>query len=278
MAESGGNGDPSRACADVLADEMSFPSNVTRKPKPGGRLGEELPVFCERCGYSLHGLPQVRCTSCDVLHFACPECNHHQPINTLRPAFQRMLGRLRAIGLAAVVLLKILFFFWILFFWGVGGTEIAYSYNYRPNPVGGGGSGQYAPARLEAIGCVILFMFGMAFAAVGRMLLLRWRRGFLIGLTLGALVAGCLLAGAYFRMVDSSRELPSPIAPGFLCYIASAFAGALMGASVAWGVWLALTYAFLPKRTAAALIEWQRAMSAPAGAPDRTDATTSVTA
>ena len=25
------------------------------------RVGEELPVFCEQCGYALHGLPQQRC-------------------------------------------------------------------------------------------------------------------------------------------------------------------------------------------------------------------------
>ena len=24
------------------------------------KLGEELPIFCERCGYSLNGLPQSR--------------------------------------------------------------------------------------------------------------------------------------------------------------------------------------------------------------------------
>src|SRR4051812_43411991 len=72
----------------------------TAAPPPKIRWGEELPIFCEACGYSLNGLGQNRCGECDVLHFACPECNHHQPINTLRPAFQRTLGRLRALGLA----------------------------------------------------------------------------------------------------------------------------------------------------------------------------------
>src|SRR3954447_20705454 len=83
--------------------------------KRDARLGEELPIFCERCGYSLNGLTQIRCERCDVLHFACPECNHHQPINTLRPAVQRALGRLRALGLALIVFLKINYFFWCLF-------------------------------------------------------------------------------------------------------------------------------------------------------------------
>ena len=63
------------------------------------RLGEELPVFCERCGYSLHGLGQLRCERCNILHFHCPECGHQQPINTLRPAFQTILGKIRALFL-----------------------------------------------------------------------------------------------------------------------------------------------------------------------------------
>src|SRR4051812_47630680 len=78
------------------------------------RLGEELPIFCERCGYSLHGLPQTRCERCALLHYACPECNHHQPINTLRPAAQRILGRIRAFALGFWVLIKINYFGWLL--------------------------------------------------------------------------------------------------------------------------------------------------------------------
>src|SRR4051794_35811770 len=31
------------------------------------RLGEELPIFCEQCGYALHGLPQQRCERCEIL-------------------------------------------------------------------------------------------------------------------------------------------------------------------------------------------------------------------
>ena len=47
---------------------------------------------------------------------------------------------------------------------------------------------------------------------------------------------------------------------------------------VVWGIWVALVHAFLPKKTAVALIEWQRAISRQPGAKDHTDATTSVTA
>src|SRR5262245_12513528 len=81
------------------------------------RLGEELPIFCESCGYSLHGLPQTRCEHCDILQFICPECGHRQPINTLRPGVQRLLGRLRAIGLVALVFFKLNYFGWLAFAW-----------------------------------------------------------------------------------------------------------------------------------------------------------------
>ena len=128
---------------DVLAVDGRSHAHAAAAPRPGdaaqpgsrtgppqqARLGEELPVFCERCGYSLHGLPQTRCDACRVLYFNCPECGHHQPINTLRPAVQRALGRLRALGLSGIVILKINYFFWGLFAWGAASTEISYSYN-----------------------------------------------------------------------------------------------------------------------------------------------------
>src|SRR5690348_16512867 len=107
-------------------------------PRPRDmRLGEDLPVFCERCGYSLNGLSPIRCERCDVLHFACPECYHHQPINTLRPAVQRALGRLRALGLGTIVFLKINYFFWPLFAIGAIGFGLSYQYDYA-YPANGG--------------------------------------------------------------------------------------------------------------------------------------------
>src|ERR1051326_4717779 len=43
-----------------------------RTSPPVPRLGEEPPIFCEKCGYRLHGLPPVRCEHCDILQFQCP--------------------------------------------------------------------------------------------------------------------------------------------------------------------------------------------------------------
>jgi hypothetical protein len=252
---------------DDNGNELAFTANPRRTPvdeiapplgaTDGKRLGEELPVFCERCGYSLHGLPQTRCQQCRVLHFSCPECGHHQPINTLRPAFQRMLGRLRAMGLALILFLKINFFFWCLFAWAALGTEIAYTYRYY----GPGQARQNVTAVYHTEGGMIIFLFAAAFAAVGRMLLLRWRRGLLIGVTIASLVVLALMIGAHLEQSWYYEPLPSPMTFEFILYLMCAFTGACIGGAVVWGIWLALAHAFLPKKTSAALIEWQRAMS-----------------
>src|SRR5688500_958821 len=102
------------------------------KPAPRVPLGEELPLFCEKCGYSLHGMPAVRCDHCTILQFHCPECGHHQPINTLRPAAHRVLGRLRATALGLSVLFKLAFFRLLLFAWAAMPGEWIYRYNNNP--------------------------------------------------------------------------------------------------------------------------------------------------
>src|SRR5438105_1496725 len=101
------------------------------RPPKRTPLGEELPIFCERCGYSLYGLPQNRCENCTILQFHCPECGHHQPINTLRPAAQLILGRVRGAWLVIVILFKLNFFFWTLFGWAAMGHEWSYQYDWQ---------------------------------------------------------------------------------------------------------------------------------------------------
>ena len=266
---------------DPGRDGFSATPGAPRRAEPPAqpRLGEELPIFCERCGYSLNGLPQLRCDACAVLHFSCPECDHHQPINTLRPAVQRALGRLRALGLALIVFLKINYFGWTLFAWGVAGTAISYRYDWTNNAAGGFSNYRLVEPRFEEEGVAVLLCFGLGFGMVARMLLLRWRSGALVGLGLAGLVVAAWYLGAFFRRWEANVPSDHPFNGTVLTYVASAAAGTLAGAACAWGLWLSLTHAFLPKRAAAALLEWQRAMSAPSGdAPAaRTDATTSVT-
>lgn len=107
------------------------PSHAPPAARTGVRLDEELPLFCERCGYALHGLPQARCGHCGILHFACPECGYHQPINTLRPTFQRILGRVRGLFLVLWVIFKLNYFGWLLFAWFAMGVEWSYEYNWN---------------------------------------------------------------------------------------------------------------------------------------------------
>lgn len=279
MTEADARGDvPAGSDAPAAA---GAPRHVYQSPARV-KLGEELPVFCERCGYSLHGLPQSRCERCEILHFVCPECNHHQPINTLRPAAQRVLGRLRAWWLAVSVLFRIAYFGLLLLAWFVMGGEGAYTFDFSANrpvavkTVPGGAPAPPrawtpprlvpAPVTLEIV--VSFIAFGLAFGLVSRMFLLRWRRGWLVGLVLAALVLAAVFAGAWFRRTTVSTNFPNysygPPPPPDAAFLGVALLGALcvvLGASVVWGAWTALAYLFLPRQTAAALLDWQRSLS-----------------
>lgn len=232
--------------------------------KPRVRLGEELPIFCERCGYSLHGLPQTRCERCAVLQYACPECNHHQPINTLRPAAERILGRIRAFALGFWVLVKLNFFGWLLFAWGGMGVEWTYTYAHV---AGGRGPSSLVPRPLDIEAFFAFGLFAFVFGLFSRMLLLRWRRGALVGAMLAALVVVATMIGAHLRWLDASsswsRGTPAPLRTD-LVHLAGWAAGLVVfGAVIVWPIWMSLVYLFLPKRTAEALLEWQRSLSAP---------------
>lgn len=236
---------------------------------PPAKLGEELPIFCERCGYSLHGLPQVRCDACTVLQFHCPECGHHQAINTLRPAAQRIIGRLRAVWLTLVILFKLNFFGWLLFFFGVLAYETSYRYHYRPQAVQAPGQparqtmvrSELRPMPVEWQHVVVYGMLVLPFGMVGRMLLLRWRRGAAVGVVLAMLVVTAFVVGIKLRGFDLEpprlAEIP-PEFPGLLAYVA---AMTCLGAIVIWPIWVAMVKALVPARTGTMLLEWQRSQS-----------------
>ena len=276
-----------------LAGGVAHPG-VGGQVVPAGRrvrLGEELPIFCEKCGYSLHGLPQQRCDRCTVLQYKCPECGHHQPINTLRPAAQRILGRIRAFFLACWVFFKFNFFGWLLFAWFGMGVEWSYRFESRQIPVvapatapavafagAPGGAVPVAPAPppppitwayslvprpVDVEACVAFVCFALAFGAVGRMLLLRWRRGWAVGAVLALLVLAAVLTGAWCRanLESNNITVTGPPASDFHLLSLGGAATLVFGAVVVWPVWLALTHLFLPAKTAAALVEWQRSLS-----------------
>jgi hypothetical protein len=243
------------------AREAVAPVSGADRPRPipsAPKLGEELPIFCERCGYSLHGLPQCRCEACTLLHFVCPECSHRQPINTLRPAFQRILGRVRAAFLVAVVFFKINWFGWLLLAWFFMGGEWSYTYNYRAAT----GVARLQARQIDLESMLAFALFGLPFGLVSRMLLLRWRRGILIGALLAALVVVAAHTGALFRGHVDFAGPAEPLSIDFYFLLVIAAASIILGAGLAWPIWTVLVRAFLPKGTGNALLDWQRSLSA----------------
>jgi hypothetical protein len=234
------------------------------------KLGEELPVFCERCGYSLHGLPQMRCEHCTLLQFHCPECGHHQPINTLRPAAQTILGRIRGGWLTLVIFFKLNLFGWLLFAWVAMGASWSFQYdieasqrlqqqqktqNWTP---------MWKSATVDWQSVLAFALFAWPCGMVWRMALLRWKRGWAVGLVLATLVMGCIVLGVAVRRLDFANEttqIPDAFTSGFVTLMAIAFCAIVFGAATVWGVWSLLVHAFLPKRTANALLNWQASLS-----------------
>ncbi|MBC8106089.1 MAG: hypothetical protein H7Z14_05830 [Anaerolineae bacterium] len=241
------------------------------------RLGEELPIFCERCGYSLHGLPQSVCEQCTIRQFHCPECGHHQPINTLRPAVQKILGRVLSLAMIASVVLRLGFFGLMMLAWFAMGNEWIYRYNEFSAHNSGGTyeevAPQYLPLQFRDVDTERLLafaIFAFAFGCVARMLLLRWRRGHWVGAAIAGLVMSAILLGASARYWDS-LDRPFPLALPYRggLFFLLAYTGAIIvfAASVVWPIWCGLVKVFLPKRAAGVLLDWQRSMSDPHASP-----------
>ncbi len=224
-------------------------------------LGAELPLFCERCGYSLNALPQVRCDHCELLQFHCPECGHHQPINTLRPAMQRTLGRMRALFLGLLAFFKLNWFGWHLFFWVMMGYGWAYSYNYRS------GAMESLWPNLESV--LAFTLYGTVLGFVSRLLLLRWRSGMLVGVVLGAVFCTALVIGFHWRVSNPPTFLGSPSPGGVLTsgraiMTLLTFFAITLAAAAAWPIWVGFVRVAMPERAGSVLLEWQRSLADPA--------------
>ena len=220
-------------------------------------LGAELPLFCERCGYSLNALPQVRCDHCTVLQFHCPECGHHQPINTLRPAMQRTLGRMRAFAVGVIAFLKLNWFGWHLFFWVLMGYEWAYNYNWRSSSV------EPLWPTLEAV--LAFGIYGTMIGFFSRLMLLRWRSGALVGLVLGTLFCLALVLGFHWRVTgrNNGGGVEMVMTAGRSIMMLLAFIVIAGTAWIAWPVWLGFVRVVMPERAGSALLDWQRSLSDP---------------
>jgi hypothetical protein len=244
------------------------PSVAAASPPAKLRLGEELPVFCERCGYSLHGLGQLRCERCNILHFHCPECGHQQPINTLRPAFQSILGKVRASFLVWAVLFRLAFFGFLGIAWAAMGGEWSYQYHYLPNaPAQVVGKQTYHYELRQTPLSYEMFLgfglLGLAYGLVARMLLLRWRRGVIVGVALAVIVMLAVCIGAWLRSFDRRADDPTLVVLPANMLTAAAFGCGcvILGAVIVWPIWCGLVTVFLPKRAGRALLDWQRSQS-----------------
>lgn len=249
-----------------MAYARSLPPVHTHTARQTARLGEELPLFCEQCGYNLSGLPVTRCESCQTLHFGCPECGHHQHINTLRPTAQRMIGRLRGWVLAVLVFIKLNWFGWILFLWFVIGYETISRYHYLNS-----GKSVYNTVAMEWDETMGMFIMGGIFGAVSRIMVIRWKSGWRVGLVLAGLVClAMMLGGAYKLMERSSYSNTMGYSwdeTVFASRIIDIAMGVFAGALVAWPLWILAVHLLLPSRTGQSLIAWQKSLSDPSPDP-----------
>jgi hypothetical protein len=231
-------------------------------------------------------MPPVHCEHCTILQFHCPECGHHQPLNTLRPAAHRILGRLRATALGWNIFVKLNFFGWLLFAWAAMGTEWTYSYVNVPRTITAqqitvqGGTvtmqgttgatlrltvGSFGPRPIDLESIVAHVLFALVFGIFARMLLLRWRRAWAIGLILGGLVVLAYMLGAWFTYWERRPHytIVSPMHFDTITLALISMASVLLGVLVAWPIWVGLTKLFLPKRAATSLLSWQQSLSDP---------------
>lgn len=259
----------------MLANPIAPPPAPPAASLQSAKLGEELPVFCERCGYSLHGLAQLRCEHCTLLQFHCPECGHRQPINTLRPAAQTILGRIRGGWLVMVVFFKLNMFGWALFGWVGMGAVWAYTYGGYYATVNGVQqfNASLRPIEIRWETMMGFTMYGLLTGTVLRMALLRWKRGWAVGLVLATLAMGCIMLGVRLRQLDGPENLPSAYTADFLSMMLLGFLCITLGAALVWPLWTLLVQAFLPARTANILLNWQRSLSNEASGLARRDDT-----
>jgi hypothetical protein len=261
-----------------MTDFRSNGAPVTTAPQISERLlGNEVAVFCEKCGYCLNGSPPIRCEHCSILHFRCTECNHVQTLNVLQPVLKTWLGRLGKGWQVFTVLCKIAIFAYLLIGWFVLGYELSYQrqwqYDLRGNPI----YNSYQLKSLEYdIGFVIgAFCFGLLYGMFARMLLMRWKRSLYVGYWLAglALIAG--LIGAMSRKIDLAQSaanqaatapktisaivLPgSFLSPAFILCATLVVMMTITGALIVWPIWSGLVKLFLPTGYAKALLHWQR--------------------
>jgi len=246
---------------------------------PAIKLGEEMPIFCRRCGAVLHGMEVVACEKCALPHFHCPQCGNDELVHTLRPAVAPVANRAALAGLTLWVGCKILFFLWFFFVCWALSLKLSYRlvrtasfsthlhwqdmYHYQPLEINLG----------VMLACGIC---GFLFGGVGRLLLLGWRKGIYVGLTLALLLDGVLIWGAMTRlMMLVHREHPdlqhaadtvaltARWSNGMLVTLLWTSAMVILAASIARPVALGMVRLMTPRRWSQAILRWESAWAQP---------------
>lgn len=239
---------------------------------------ETWPLFCERCGHTLVGLPHARCGGCGILHFACPECGGRQPLNTVRPAAQRIAARVRSFFLMGTLLLRVGLLLAAFASAMALGYEASYEYRSltnvrsRPQPMPQPGwTYGYGPRPFRwDEGEVAGVVFAAAVGLAGRMMLLRFRAGWLPALGLAIWVVGGVALGTHMRaqLLDGRATANMMVVPPWAdswFERAAWIAGTTwVAAMLAWPLWVGMVRLFLVPRLADPLLSWMRQESPPA--------------
>jgi hypothetical protein len=232
-----------------------------------------MPIFCRRCGCVLHGMEVVTCEKCALPHFHCPQCGNDELAHTLRPAVAPIANRAAAAGLALWVGCKILFFVWCF----LASWAMALKLSYIPardasviSQLRWQNIYHYEPLEINLAVMLACGIFGFVFGALGRLLLLGWRNGVWVGLTLALLLDGVLVWGAMTRLMLIHRRLSSGQDPtlltarwsnGMLLTLLWTDAIVIVGASIARPAFLGMIRLLTPKRWSQAILHWESAWS-----------------
>jgi len=91
----------------------------------------------------------------------------------------------------------------------------------------------------------------------GRMLLLRWRRGYLVGAVLAGLALAAVTLGVFIHRIDRSITIAWPTNRDCLALMGLTALMIILGASIVWPIWCMLVHVFLPRETARKVLAWQ---------------------
>jgi hypothetical protein len=190
---------------------------------------DDLPVFCEKCGYHLNALPATVCPACAMVGLRCPECGHRQHANSARPAVIRAIGRLRGVFLVLAALMRTTLCGVVAMIWAAAGTD---SHRLLASPSQMMGHSDYLLIGLGAV----LSTLGLRMVLVPA----KWR--ILPPLLATLIPAGGFVAGMWISLPRSqATDLSIPLTTFARTLLPWMVAGAVLGGMhvrlLSWAMW-----------------------------------------